>query len=488
MARQCALYAPIVGPSFEKAITQVFSAINHGCGIELRLDLLTALTSEELFYLLAQPSLTPIIAVRSERQGGLFKADAVALLALLKPFLNRRELICDIEWEIYRDLLPALKAEFPKVKWLLSHHQFGSFPANLKALFKQMQKTEAHYYKLALETRLSTEALELLLLQKENPDQLIAIPMGERGSFARILTPIFSNLLTICSLDEFSKTAKGQLTISELIEVYRTRKMDKQTKIYCLIGNPTHLSRSHKTHNALFERFGLNAIYIKIDIEPAELDAFLFLAKQLPIEGMSVTMPLKELLVTKVNELDVKAKEIGAINTLVKTSKGYCGYNTDAIGARRALEEELGDLSHKRVILIGTGGAARAIAFELHAAGCLLTIFSRDCARAEKLAQEVGCDKNSIEAYDLVIHASNYGPDEPLTLLLDKLCSNGCLMECISVPTETHFTQEAKKRGMQIVYGKEMFIEQAVEQFYLWLQIKRADSLSALSDAFKQAF
>ena len=159
-------------------------------------------------------------------------------------------------------------------------------------------------------------------------------------------------------------------------------------KVYGVIGDPIEHSLSPVMHNAAFEALGLDAIYLAFRVAEHELGDAIRGAKSLGIAGLNVTIPLKEKALAFVDADDV-ATRIGAINTIDFTSGTPTGYNTDGIGALTVLKERVGEMRGKEVLILGAGGAARAIAFYLDAEGARLTIANRSEDRAAMLASSL---------------------------------------------------------------------------------------------------
>src|SRR3989338_8882653 len=146
-------------------------------------------------------------------------------------------------------------------------------------------------------------------------------------------------------------------------------------KLYGVIGHPVGQSGSPKIHNAWFKKYGIDARYEKFSVKPEELGDFMKRFRK-EISGASVTIPHKIAIMRFLDEIDAIAKEIGAVNTIMNKDGKLIGYNTDSHGAMKALEE-VTDINGKKIILLGTGGAAKALAFGLTRAGAALRQLSR---------------------------------------------------------------------------------------------------------------
>jgi shikimate dehydrogenase len=252
-----------------------------------------------------------------------------------------------------------------------------------------------------------------------------------------------------------------------------TIKVDQHTVLYGVIGNPVRHSLSPTLHNAAFSATGLNAVYLAF--EPADIEACVRGIKTLGIKGTSVTIPFKTSVIPYLSDMDPLAKRIGAVNTIVNTNGGLRGYNTDALGALRALEEEI-NLVGKSCILVGAGGAARAIGFILKEKGVMLSVANRSRNTGEGLARSLGCNfipLEDIEAArgDILIQTTPVGmwPHVDQCLVPERILKHGMVvMDIVYRPSETRLLRMAKKRGCTTINGLRMLIHQGAEQFRLW--------------------
>jgi len=252
-------------------------------------------------------------------------------------------------------------------------------------------------------------------------------------------------------------------------------------KVYGVIGDPIEHSLSPVMHNAAFEALGLDAIYLAFRVAEHELGDAIRGAKSLGIAGLNVTIPLKEKALAFVDADDV-ATRIGAINTIDFTSGTPTGYNTDGIGALTVLKERVGEIRGKEVLILGAGGAARAIAFYLDAEGARLTIANRTEDRAAMLASSLhNADfislreeelKRHIRDADILINTTPVGmyPRADATLVnAGMMHSELVVFDIVYNPAETKLLREAKKAGVQtIIEGVKMLVYQGAASFRIW--------------------
>ena len=249
--------------------------------------------------------------------------------------------------------------------------------------------------------------------------------------------------------------------------------INQQTKLYGVMGYPIGHSLSPILHNAAFRVCGINAVYLAFESRDAE--RCLSGMRALGIKGMSITIPHKSKVIPLLDELDPLAKSIGAVNTIVNDSGRLVGHNTDAIGALRSIEEKV-LLSGMRCLLIGAGGAARAIGFILKDKGIALSVVNRSSDRGEALAGKLHCpyiplDEVGKHNADMIIQTTPVGmyPHVNQCPVPEQLFKKDMLvMDIIYNPLETQLLKEAKDHGCIVIDGLSMFIYQGAEQFELW--------------------
>lgn len=348
----------------------------------------------------------------------------------------------------YVDLPFGVEIDLP-IPRICSFHDHESTP-DLDELFGKMQKTQAAYYKIATRARSTSDSLRMLDFVRET--KCIGMCMGELGAITRILAPLFGSPWIYAPLQEDQKTAPGQLLLDELVKIYNYRALSQGTALYGLIGDPVDKSPSHKTHNFAFKKLKIDAVYVKMEVKKEELPTFLPHARQIGFRGLSVTMPLKEAIV-----------EGEAINTIGFQGDAIRYWNTDGIGALNALEK-IGSIQDKRMVILGAGGSARAIAHEAKQRGAHVVIANRNQERASKIDVEVVSLCNfASKGYDILVNCTPTDPVSEESLLPGKI-----VMDIRTRPKMTPFLQAAEKKGCTLVYGIDMFIQQAIGQFCHW--------------------
>jgi len=269
-----------------------------------------------------------------------------------------------------------------------------------------------------------------------------------------------------------------------------TIKIDPYTELYGVIGNPVRHSLSPALHNAAFFAIGLNAVYLAFEAE--DIEGCIKGIQGLGVKGTSITIPFKRSVIPYLSEIDPLARRIGAVNTIVNRGGRLTGYNTDAIGALLALEERL-SLRGMTCIIVGAGGAARAIGFILKQKGVAVSVVNRSRDTGERLARSLGCtfipleDIGSAEG-DILIQTTPVGMwphvDQcpvPERVLREEMV----VMDIVYRPVETRLLRMARERGCTTINGIPMLIYQGAEQFRLWTGID--PPLSVMSMAIDEA-
>lgn len=267
-------------------------------------------------------------------------------------------------------------------------------------------------------------------------------------------------------------------------------KIDGTTRVYGIIGNPVEHSLSPVMHNRAYQECGLNCVYLPFATTHVEkaLDGI----RHLNIHGVSVTIPHKEAVLQFLDGVDEVARKIGSVNTIKCLRDGKNirleGFNTDWLGANKALEQEL-HLKDSKVVILGAGGSARAIGFGLQYAGANIVLCSRTESRGRALADELDCEWISIDdssaiSGDALVNATSVGmvPDtEKIPVASPVLAEFPVVMDIVYAPLKTLLIKEAENRGCRCINGIEMLLYQGAAQFEIWLE--RKAPLEAMRDS-----
>ncbi len=248
------------------------------------------------------------------------------------------------------------------------------------------------------------------------------------------------------------------------------------TTICGIIGFPVKHSLSPAMHNAGYAKLGLDFEYLAWEFK--NVATAIKQMREQNIRGYSVTIPHKVMVMDFLDEIDEVAKNIGAVNTVVNDGGVLKGYNTDWLGCMKAIEDEL-KIKGKKALVVGAGGAARAVAFGLKEKGCgELVVLNRTVEKAEVLAKIVGADQfgklDDLDLYrsaEIVVNTTSVGmePNVDQSPVPAEAITQGMLVhDIVYKPRETKLIQDAKARGAAVVTGEKMLLYQGVVQFELF--------------------
>ena len=446
--------------------------------IELRLDHLSrpGLALPKLKHFLeAHPGLTVIATCRRAASGGKFRGSVASQLDILGKAAAAGCQLLDVE------LQTALKCKPERLQKLrsnagliLSFHDFRG-TKKLSETLEKMRSVPADYYKVvSTATTLSDNVAMMQFLNREGDNHsLVGVCMGEQGVISRVLGVRAGSVFTFAAIGAGEETAPGQISAQELRSVYRIEQVDAATRVYGVVGDPIGHSLSPVIMNAAFRRENVNAVYLKLHAKA--LKDLLNCVRQIPIHGLSVTMPYKEAILPHLDNTDSHTTKIGACNTVVRAQDGKLyGFNTDTSGVVRPLERRLSTLQGAKILVLGAGGAARAAVFGLAERGAEVFILNRSIEPAKKLARRAharSLKRSDLKkhVFDVIINATPVGMGNTReTPLQEKEINARYVFDMIYDPFETRLLQLAKQRGAQIIPGIEMFVHQAARQFEIW--------------------
>ena len=460
-------------------------AAELGDMIELRLDCLPEEKRGTAWRALAASAgCTVILTLRPAEQGGQTNVTRTDRLQFWSSIQDVRERVMfDLEFDVITEALANESLDASRV--ICSHHQFEAEIASLESMYERMAAQPAAVLKIAVHADDAVDCLPIFkLLERAQRDgrELIAIAMGQAGVVTRILGPSRGSFLTFGSLDDQTATAPGQLTASELREVYRIDRINRQTQIVGLIGRPVAHSMSPRIHNAAFAEAHANAVFIPFEVQ--DLEAFMRrmvrkATREIDwnLRGFSVTAPHKASVMEHLDWIEPGAKEIGAVNTIVVQNDALHGYNTDAPAFVETLSGRLDQLEGLRCAVIGAGGAARGVVWALRQAGASISLFARDKAKARSIGDDFQIAihelaRANFDEYDVVINATPLGTigahESGTPVTAEQLRGVRLAYDLVYNPLETRFMREAKAAGCETIGGLEMLIAQAVAQFKLW--------------------
>ena len=259
-----------------------------------------------------------------------------------------------------------------------------------------------------------------------------------------------------------------------------------KTELFGVIGDPIGHTLSPVMHNAAFKHLKLDFVFLAFEVKPVQLRNALLGMRSLGIRGLNVTMPHKNAVANFLDKLDPAANFIGSVNTILNNKGELVGFNTDGIGALEALKQNRVILKGKKVLLLGAGGAAKAVAFHIVEEVEKLVILNRGAKKALDLAEVLGrktgkdvvgaslssdlVQKNLGDS-DVLINSTSVGmyPNSDQTIVSPKwLRPTLTVMDIIYNPIETRLVKDAKAKGAQVVSGLEMLVYQGGASFEIW--------------------
>jgi len=474
MPRVC---VAVTGSDPAELLEKADSLVRDNPFLEFRLDYLSkpglALPKIKAFFEM-QPQAVVIATCRRAASGGKFRGSVASQLELLSKAAAAGCQLLDVE------LQTALKCKGEQLQKLrskaaliLSFHDFHA-TKKLDETLERMRHYPADFYKVvSTATTLSDNVTMMKFLEKESDRHaLVGLCMGEQGIISRLLAVRAGSAFTFAAVSPGEQTAPGQVTAQELRNVYRIEQMDAATRVYGVAGDPIAHSLSPTIMNTAMRRENVNAVYLALHAKT--LKDLLTCVREIPIHGLSITMPYKEAILQHLDNTDSHTTKIGACNTVVRAQDGKLyGFNTDTAGVVRPLEQRLG-LEGARVLVLGAGGAARAAVFGLKERGSEVFILNRTPAPAQKLARQAKArtikrpDLRKL-AFDVIVNATPVGMTNNRESPLNENEINAkYVFDMVYDPAETRFLKAAKARGAQIIPGIEMFVHQAARQFEIW--------------------
>ena len=445
--------------------------------IELRIDFIAR--APDLKRMLAEKPCPMIATIRRPQDGGRWGATEDARQMLLKQCIVSG----GFEWvDLETDIADTIR-RFKAVKRIVSYHNLAEFPPDVEDIYGRMTQQDADIIKIVVAAQSPADNLRMIDLMRKATKPTIAFCSGDLGFPSRILCLKYGAPFTYAAFNKERGVVPGMPSFEDILKVYHPDRINAETKVYGVVGDPVGHSHSPLVHNAAFRDRSVNAIYVPFRVTRGHLPPFLESFGAVPVEGYSITIPHKEAAALAGHTRDETVELTRAANTLIRKLHGFFAVNTDypaIIGALTAhLTKPDGpplDLHKRMVLILGAGGVARAAAYALHRAGAIVHIANRTPARAEKLADEVNAEAldwtaRHKEGCDLVINCTPVGmhPNVDESPLHASYLRPGMVVfDTVYTPETTMLIREAKTRGAQVITGVELFIRQAGGQFQLF--------------------
>jgi 3-dehydroquinate dehydratase / shikimate dehydrogenase len=451
--------------------------------IEFRLDSLskpaTAFPALKKF-MAANREVAAIATCRRKQFGGNFSGSLTSELDLLSHAAESGCQIVDLEVESAEEAKPAQLEKFRAAlraigtSLLISFHDF-SRTRSLNQAADRIAAFKPDFVKVVSTAHSLADNLALLRLieDRSRSSRIIGIAMGEEGLVSRVLGPRAGAEFTFASLTNGPGTAPGQVSAKTLRDLYQFEQLDQATRIFGVAGNPIAHSLSPLLHNTAFRREHVNAVLLPLKVRT--LADLLTLVLELPISGVAVTMPLKQEVLPHLATMDPLTARIRACNTLRTGADGKLyGFNTDVAGVVRPLEKRF-QLKGARIAVLGAGGAARAAVFGLVDQGAEVFIVNRTHEHAVTLAKAAKAKALKHEQlgknhFDVLINSTPCGmagSKQALPIAENEL-NAGLVFDMVYNPLETPLLKLAKSRGIPVISGLEMFVQQGARQFEIW--------------------
>jgi 3-dehydroquinate dehydratase/shikimate dehydrogenase len=483
------LCVAIQADSPTELIKRAEAALANSKFLELRLDSLpkpAAALLKVREFLASHREATVIATCRRKEFGGHFALSLKAELEVLSAAVDAGCKIVDLELESAEEAAPRqldqLRAQLREAgaALLISYHDFTQ-TRGLEQAAQRIRAFRPEFVKVVSTATSLADNLAVLKLIEEcsRSAQVVGIAMGEEGLVSRVLGLRAGAAFTFASFCDSAEegsavqTAPGQVSARTLRDLYRVEQLDTATRIFGVAGNPIAHSLSPLMQNTAFRRENVNAVLLPLKVH--KVADLLTLLRELPLAGVAVTMPLKQEILPHLASSDPLTARIGACNTLRMGGDGrIVGFNTDVAGVVRPLEKRL-KLKGARIAVVGAGGAARAAVFGLVEQGAEVFIVNRTHANAIALAREANANALKHEQFaksrfDVLINSTPCGmadSKQPLPIEENELNAS-LVFDMVYNPLETPLLKLARERGIPVISGMEMFVQQGARQFEIW--------------------
>src|SRR5580698_6180758 len=384
----------IIGSTATEMLEKASAVVKETPFLEFRLDYLEKplLALPKLKHFFADnTAATGIATCRRTANGGKFPGKVVDEIEILSKAAAAGFHIVDVELEsaeaMKKGELQSLRDT--GVALIISHHDFNA-TKDLDGIYKRIAPFQPDFIKIVPTAKSLVDNVTLMrfIERMEDHTNIIGVCMGDAGIISRVLSLRAGSAFTFAAATTGEETGPGQIAARTLIETYRIDQVDNATKVYGVAGNPLSSSLSPIMMNTAFRRETVNAVYLAL--QTSKVDDLFKLAREIPIQGLSVTMPLKQDVMPLLERTDPLSAKIGAVNTITRLPDGkFYGFNTDVAGIVGPLERRL-SLKDAKVLVLGAGGAARAAVFGCRDKGAEVWVLNRTVEAAHKLARQSG--------------------------------------------------------------------------------------------------
>jgi 3-dehydroquinate dehydratase / shikimate dehydrogenase len=468
----------IIGSTAAEMIEKATSVVKETPFLEFRLDYLekplAAMPKFKQFFE-DNTAATAIATCRRQAVGGKFSGTVAAELEILTKAAGTGFHLVDLELESAESLKKADLQKFREtgVAVIISHHDFN-VTKDLDGIYARIAPFNPDFVKIVPTAKALVDNITLIRFLERMNDHtnIIGICMGDAGIISRVLGVRAGSAFTFAAATPGEETGPGQIAARTLLETYRIDHVDAATKVYGVAGNPIKSSLSPIMMNTAFRRETVNAVYLAL--QTTKLNDLLKLVMEIPIQGVSITMPLKEEILPHLAQTDPLSAKIGAVNTIRLIDGKLYGFNTDVAGIVTPLEKRL-SLRGAKVLVLGAGGAARAAVFGVRDRGAEVFILNRTPETAQKLARQSGSKTIKKDAlaktqFDVIINATPVGMagNKTPSILEAKDLNTKLVFDLVYNPLETPLIHLARQKGISFITGIEMFVQQGARQFEIF--------------------
>jgi len=459
--------------------------------VEVRLDYFTKLTPRTLPQIRDACAGPTIATLRSSAEGGRSKVSAKAREAMLREIVSAGFHGVDLETGRDRALLRELGESKERPLTIASAHFTEPAPESVIESTLSQACMLGDVGKVAMTCENAPQAIMLAnigLKFAARGKRFVIIGMGDQGRLTRVCaSKIGSSMIYACV--DGKEAAPGQL------DVATQKSMDGRHTVLGLVGHPVSHSVSKQMQEAALEGLGIAGAYVPLDFPPGTFDHRAVSAlTAIGFHGLNVTIPHKGTAFEIATRKEQAASATGAVNTLLFRDSKIIGENTDVFGFSKLLEGKIHITKQSRVLVVGAGGASRAVAHVLRKLGAKFEVADIEPTRATGLAKSFGGRaipvrnvNNSQEPYDLVVNCTPIGmKGVPGSSVKGNLFKRGSvLIDVVYNPEVTAAMRLARKRGARAYGGLEMLVQQGAQSFRLWTG--REPDVGAMRTAARRA-
>lgn len=464
--------------------------------VELRLDRIGHPGTNALEDFCARCPKPVIVSCNGPEAFGTYEGSVEEQLQILHDAAEAGARFVDIDYRFSLDL-GEVKAPCHRI---VSRHDPKRTPDDLEAFTEEVREVlyEGDVTKVVAQANSCEDGLRMLAWLRTTKG-IVAFSSGEKGSFTRLLAPIFGSPFTYCApvrvpgQEGGEATAPGQIPVNEFQGLLPPGGISQETAILGVVGNPIGHSYSPWVHGMALKAARLDVVYTAF--EPEDFGTFLELTQDANYRGFSITAPFKQDAFRLAGSMDEASRRTGAVNTYVREKEGWHALNTDVPAIRDTLEQGFriharrtggrDSVAGARVVILGTGGAARAAAWAVKSLEGAPVVVGRSPERAQALAEDIGCeslawDELSSAAYDGLIHTTPVGSDacpDQAVLDAEALRRETLVLDAVYRPIRTPLLARAVERDCTPIPGGEWFVRQAALQFRLFTNVEPDEDL-----------